>query len=1193
MPRSPTPTGHGPSPSLKQLLKSADILLKPPKPLPSNPPDLLPRLRASSKALPKEWRRSVPEWIEDDEMDHVGDDGGKGIDEDRKKERRDSLVHVVGKRCFALIKAMQLWLEKEAWPKDQRDGLEDRDFLLGTGDLRLIRLMLSHTTFSYLLPLVTTYADALPTVDAKVAASLSSALESILKLLKTAAPPAPAAGPSSRLPIAPTAITQSLLSSHLIPIFLTTLILAYTPSIPADQHASLRLAFLQALMSLTPGHAISSLVNVLKLLVQGRKADQAKTTGWVREWPKYPEGIINGLLTAQVRRPGGVRGLMENVLGDTARTDDVTSIEGKRLDHIFNVLVRIPRQVTPEIYYPWLLSELFSMIPLDNSSSHHPIAYVNTACYCIQRLWRSNPSIGEWLKNKLHSPWYPKTPAAGRTPVEVTSWQAIQRSVQNTRLLLIHNPASPDFVDFLVGSILPPLFSLHSFLSLSPAPSLIRPVSSRAVRQTLADDVSFLLTSWGKTVDKDMGVKGLWGIVDAGKGWKVGEDGVRPEFSWERVGDGVRLMSGSQNTSLPEPDIILPSLKSSSDIPSEDDVERMTQCLLTEASSSIPDPTLLCKLIKDIDRPDVACQVILKALHVWRIRALIDSEPSVEAMLHLQLTMGLMTHLGSELFTEPEQLLEWVEQTLADQADRLELEEQEEGAKAREEEGARPLIQEVGSGEQKKEKGKEEGEYDVADGNRGLIELACQLLASQEAKAAVSQKSLPILLPIVAHLDVISKLSPSSSIRSLAHESSLLLLSQQTAIPSSATAQKSVKETIDKALELLQDSTVPVRAHGLNMLKDVVFDPAYDTAFTPLILNTFMTHVEDDDSFVYLSAVKGLSSMVDALGGDVFSALMAAYEVMAKRLRNLTDADDIDKMLRLAEAVDQVIEKTGDALGIYADRIIPILMTIFPDTNLATAIRSSALSLLTTCAKASYFSLLPWATDLTNAVIDLIQIESVAVSPFKPGPLHTAAPPPPSWRNPLQGRRKVQLVEDEPALAADGLSMGVGEDEEQRKVPDPWIEDAEPIAFDDSKHPVLRRAAISFLNWIFSVVTFKVMSDHHDAATDPVFPSAADISLHTASQTEIMFKEPLDPAMDADLQAGAISHKLLERAATVLGYIQHTDADELSRGHAESAERMLGMLRAAVIISQGGDVEGSGLEDLSESLESLKVTLYS
>ncbi|KIR40790.1 hypothetical protein I307_02225 [Cryptococcus deuterogattii 99/473] len=1117
MPRSPTPTGHQGNPTLKQILKAGDILLKPPKALPSNPPELLPRLRACSKALPKEWKLSVPEWSEDDEMDHVGDNGGLEISEERKKKRRDELVFVVGKRCFAMANAMQTWLEKEFWPKEQRGGLEDKD-----------------------------------------------SLEATLKLLKVTTPPAPDAGPSSRLPASPTAITQSLLSSHLIPIFLSTLILAYTPSIPAEHYGPLRMAFLQALMSLTPGHAISSLVNVLKLLVQGRR-ENAKVNGWVREWPKYPEGIINGLLTAQVRRPGGVRGLMENVLGDTARTDDVTSIEGKRLDHIFNVLVRIPRQVTHEIYYPWLLSELFSMIPLGESSSHHPVAYVNTACYCIQRLWRSNPSIGEWLKNKLHSPWYPKSlfvPADG-SAVEVTSWQAIQRSVQNMRLLLIHNPTSPDFVDFLVGSILPPLFSLHTFLSLSsqaPKPVLIRPAGSLTATQSrsLADDVSFILTSWGKTVEKDVGVMGLWGLVDAGKGWKPDENGVVPDFFWERLDDGVRLMSGSRGTPDIIPEIVFPSFARD-----ELDPDAIAQHI-RDQSQAMPDPTLLSKLIKDIDRPDIACQVILRALHLWRIKSAIEEEPSIEAMLHLQLTMKLMTHLGSELFTEPEQLLEWVELTLSGQADRLEDDLIDEET---EETNEKPFIMEVGE-----EKGKGKKDDDVPpDGNRGLIELACRLLSAEEVKKALSEKDLTILHPILAHLEVISELSPSSSIRLATREATLLLLSIQASANStvSVNSKKSSKETFDKALELIRDKAVPVRAHGLNMLKDLVYQPHYDIALTPVILNTFMSSIEDDDSFVYLCAVKGLSGMVDALGSEVFEKLMDSYAGMAKELRRLNDADEVDKMLRLAEAVDQVIERTGDALGLYADKIIPVLMSIFPDTSLSTAIRSSALSLLTTCAKASYISLLPWSTDLTNSAIDLVQIESVAVSPFRPGAIQTVEKPPqPSWKGDKKPR-KVQLVEDEQPEEED--------EEEERTVPDPWIEDTDPLAYDDSKHPALRRAAIAFLHWVFSVITFKIMSDHSEST-----------GLETG---EILYKEQPAPGTDADLQGGGFPSGLLERAETVLGYVKNTDEDEVARGHAESAERMLGMLKASVMIRSGGAVEGSGLEDLSESLEKLKVDI--
>lgn len=186
-------------------------------------------------------------------------------------------------------------------------------------------------------------------------------------------------------------------------------------------------------------------------------------------------------------------------------------------------------------------------------------------------------------------------------------------------------------------------------------------------------------------------------------------------------------------------------------------------------------------------------------------------------------------------------------------------------------------------------------------------------------KKALSQKDLTILHPILAHLEVISELSPSSSIRLATREATLLLLSIQASANSTASvnSKKSSKETFDKALELIRDKAVPVRAHGLNMLKDLVYQPHYDIALTPVILNMFMSSIEDDDSFVYLCAVKGLSGMVDALGSEVFEKLMDSYAGMAKELRRLNDADEVDKMLRLAEAVDQVIERTGDALGLY------------------------------------------------------------------------------------------------------------------------------------------------------------------------------------------------------------------------------------------------------------------------------------
>ncbi|WVN88103.1 uncharacterized protein L203_103303 [Cryptococcus depauperatus CBS 7841] len=1138
-------------PHLKQLFKAADILLKPPKALPANPLELLPRLKSCSKSLPKEWRKLSPEWSDEDEMEYVGDCEGQVTDEERRKKRRDELVFVVGKRCFAMIKAMQASLEKEFWPQEQRDGLEDKDFLLGTADHRLLRLMLSHTTFSYLLPLTVRYAESLPEPRQEIADTLSQALDAILKLLKTSTSPAPEAGPSSRVPTAPTAITQNLLSSHLLPVFLSTLVLAYTPSVAPETYASLRMALMQALLSLAPGHAISSLVNVLKLLVQGRKKG-AKANGWVRGWPKYPETIINGLLTAQVRRPGGVKGLMENVLGDTARTDEVASIVGKRLDHIFNVLVRIPRQVTLEIYYPWLLSELFSMIPLDDTSSHHPIAYVNTACYCIQRLWRSNDFIKDWLKNKLHSPWHPKLPLTipSNQIIEVTSWQAIWRSIQNIRLLLVHNPATPDFVDFLVGCILPPLFSLYSFLSLdvrAPKAISIAMSSENGARKRLIDDLSFLLNSWGKIVDNEMGAKRLWDLIETRNGWKIDMNDEMLDLFWREEDEGVSLMYGMQWDTDSTSDIhFFPPDIEPLGLDSDDIAEQ-----IRVRTKSMPSPTLLCNFIKNINRPRIACQVILKALHLWRIKSSIWNKPSIDAMLHLQLTMKLMTHLGSELFVEPEQLLDWIEQTLADQANMLENEEYDQTSKLQ-----KPLIVEVET--------KRANAMDISpNGNRGLVELACQLLTSTEVKNALNEKGLSIIHPIIAHLDSISELSLSSSVKTVTRETSLLLLSLQ-ADPISdvvTVTKKTPQEKFTQAMKLVKDMAVPVRAHGLNMLRDIVFGSPYDSSLTPSILDAYIDAIEDDDSFIYLCAIKGLSSMVDALGNEVFDKLMECYVESTKTLKRSTRSDMIDRSLRLAEAVDQVVVRMGDNLGSYADKIIPVLLSIFPDRSLATAIRSSALSILTSCAKTSYSSLLPWLTDLTTSIIHLIQLESVPVSPFKPTtPYAPEKAPEPVWSKKM---KSVQLVEDD---------LSQSEEVEEQYPPNPWIEDTDPLAFNDSKHPVLRRAAIVFLNWVFSSMTFEIMSDYPKSTIK--------------RKDEIFFKEPL---VSDRLQGETIVPELLERAETVLAYVKATDVDEVVRGHAASTEKMLMMLKSAIAIQNGRQTPTGGLEYLKERLEQLRM----
>lgn len=139
------------------------------------------------------------------------------------------------------------------------------------------------------------------------------------------------------------------------------------------------------------------------------------------------------------------------------------------------------------------------------------------------------------------------------------------------------------------------------------------------------------------------------------------------------------------------------------------------------------------------------------------------------------------------------------------------------------------------------------------------------------------------------------------------------------------------QETYQKALKLLQDPLLPVRAHGLMLLRQLVSarksaptggrtlaEPALNRALIPGILSIFMQSIQDDDSYMFLNAVQGLSAMVDGYGKDVLRGLVGTY---AGSLDNLgasaLSQHDVDVRTRVGEALGQVVRRCGEALPSY------------------------------------------------------------------------------------------------------------------------------------------------------------------------------------------------------------------------------------------------------------------------------------
>lgn len=185
-------------------------------------------------------------------------------------------------------------------------------------------------------------------------------------------------------------------------------------------------------------------------------------------------------------------------------------------------------------------------------------------------------------------------------------------------------------------------------------------------------------------------------------------------------------------------------------------------------------------------------------------------------------------------------------------------------------------------------------------------------------------------------LEPLSK-APEEELRSLAREARMVMTARLASTSESAGRKRGhassddaedPQETYQKALKLLQDPLLPVRAHGLMLLRQLVSarkepsgklsEPSLDRALIPGILSIFMQSVQDDDSYMFLNAVQGLSAMVDGFGKEVLRNLVSVYSDGLDGLSASTMSQhDVDMRTRVGEALGQVIRRCGDALPSY------------------------------------------------------------------------------------------------------------------------------------------------------------------------------------------------------------------------------------------------------------------------------------
>lgn len=200
------------------------------------------------------------------------------------------------------------------------------------------------------------------------------------------------------------------------------------------------------------------------------------------------------------------------------------------------------------------------------------------------------------------------------------------------------------------------------------------------------------------------------------------------------------------------------------------------------------------------------------------------------------------------------------------------------------------------------------------------------ILSHWVADEKVSVANYPILEDISSVLESLA-LHGIVDLKPIAREANFVLTARlaQTSVHHNERRGKDEREsqkTYQRALNQLQDPILPVRAHGLLLLRELLTSSHAEdqvvSALVPSILSIFLQSVQDDDSYICLNGVQGLAILADKFGKEILQGLVRDYTGDLKGLgaTNVTSHDVVVRT-RIGEALSSVIKRCGSALGLY------------------------------------------------------------------------------------------------------------------------------------------------------------------------------------------------------------------------------------------------------------------------------------
>ncbi|KAK6345949.1 hypothetical protein TWF730_010287 [Orbilia blumenaviensis] len=300
-----------------------------------------------------------------------------------------------------------------------------------------------------------------------------------------------------------------------------------------------------------------------------------------------------------------------------------------------------------------------------------------------------------------------------------------------------------------------------------------------------------------------------------------------------------------------------------------------------------------------------------------------DGQAAFGLLFQLKVLEGILEHHSERLTRRPEQVIILVKEILDSHVRSLKKE------KERLEALQNPSMNTLGRIADGRE---EEFSTFTPDDNDGTtssgdaIGIALQLLnsiVSTSFSRIVSEREKKLLSTLQPALGYLSSAKEvDGSIASLTRSLALFISTQD--IPLSAPMDGEVKpvdekvlkqqQTLQTALLYLRDAMVPIRAHGLEMVKELIRQRS-SVIDVPTVTKLLIDMLQDKESFVYLGVVKTLCELTDKHPGTVIGMLVRVYVDEEEKM-------GIDERLKVGEALMGTVQRLGEtAVGKVAEEV--------------------------------------------------------------------------------------------------------------------------------------------------------------------------------------------------------------------------------------------------------------------------------